>query len=239
MSRGPGGGSGRGSVVGVKICGITCEQDALLAAALGADAVGFVFAPSPRQVFPSDVADIVKRLPHGILTVGVFRNDTPEHVALIVNQIGLGAAQLHGDETPDACRYVAERVPLTIKALPAGDPGITRFADYGADLLLVDGPEPGSGKVFDWKLVEGVVDHSRLVVSGGLTPGNVGLAIEHLRPGWVDTSSGVEREPGRKDPVKLRAFIQAAKRAYEEAESARRDVNGEGSLAPYDWAELD
>ncbi|HEX4081967.1 MAG TPA: phosphoribosylanthranilate isomerase, partial [Acidimicrobiales bacterium] len=88
----------------VKICGITSEADALLAVGLGADALGFIFAPSPRQVAPAVVGDIVKRLPHGVLTVGVFRDDAPRRVVEIANQIGLGAVQLHGHETAEDTR---------------------------------------------------------------------------------------------------------------------------------------
>jgi phosphoribosylanthranilate isomerase len=220
----------------VKICGITSEADALLAVALGADAVGFVFAPSPRQVSPQAVTRIVERLPHGVLTVGVFRNEAKTRVAEIVNGIGLRAAQLHGDETPDDTRWVAERVPLVIKAFAAGDPRISRLGEYGAQLVLVDAPSPGSGEVFDWRLAEGVTDPTRLVVSGGLDAQNVGDAIGFLRPYGVDVSSGVESSPGRKDPRAVRAFVSAARRAAvanglepvgEDGPSA--DGSGEGS----------
>jgi phosphoribosylanthranilate isomerase len=197
----------------VKICGITSEADALLAVALGADAVGFVFAPSTRQVSPHAVERIVERLPRDVVTVGVFRNEAKTRVTEIVNGIGLHAAQLHGDETADESTWVAERVPFVIKAFPAGDPGIRRMADYGARYVLVDAVSPGSGEVFDWRLAEGVVDPNRLIVSGGLHAGNVADAISFLRPYGVDVSSGVESSPGRKDPRKLRAFVVAARQA--------------------------
>lgn len=213
----------------VKICGTTSEEDALLAVALGADAVGFVFAPSPRQVTPALVADIVKRLPREILTVGVFRNDTPAHVVEVVNGIGLRCAQLHGSESVDATRWVSERVPLTIRAFRAGHPGISRIDKYGAQILLVDGPSPGSGELFDWRLVEGVVDNSRLLVSGGLDAGNVAEAIRRLDPWGVDVVSGVEASPGRKDPARLRAFVRAARAA--ESEGHR----GGETDGIYDW----
>jgi len=96
----------------VKICGTTTEEDALLAVAMGADAVGFIFAPSPRQISPSRVHDIVRRLPPEVLTVGVFRNELPERVVEVVNSAGLRGAQLHGRETPDQARFVKERVPV-------------------------------------------------------------------------------------------------------------------------------
>ena len=229
----------------IKICGVTSEADAMLAVGLGASAIGFVFAPSPRQVSPQAVERIVERLPRGeVLTVGVFRNEARSRVAEIVNGIGLGAAQLHGDETPDDARWVAERVPLVIKAFPAGDPGIRRIDAYGAGLVLVDAASPGSGEVFDWRLAEGVVDPNRLVVSGGLHAGNVADAISFLRPYGVDVSSGVESAPGVKDPRKVRAFVVAARRAAAAIgagpEGGAEDPDAEpadGSAGFFDWQE--
>src|SRR5579885_3397379 len=108
----------------VKICGITSEEDALLAVAMDADAIGFVFAPSKRQVAVGLVRDIVRRLPPDVLTVGVFRDDLPPRVVEIVNTAKLGAAQLHGHETPQMTAWIRQRVPRVIKAFPAGDPAI-------------------------------------------------------------------------------------------------------------------
>lgn len=207
------GARGPGAELLVKICGITSEADALLAVGLGADAVGFVFAPSPRQMTRQQVQRIVERLPRGVLTVGVFRDEAPTRVVETVNGIGLDAAQLHGSEPPDECRWVAERVRVLIRALPAGHPEVGEALGYGASLVLVDAASPGSGEVFDWRLAEGVVDPSRLVVAGGLTPGNVGAAVTHLRPRGVDVSSGVESSPGVKDPRLVRAFVAAARAA--------------------------
>jgi phosphoribosylanthranilate isomerase len=217
----------------VKICGITTEADALLAVALGADAVGFVFAPSPRQVSAQATRRIIERVPPEILTVGVFRNEAPERVVEIVNSIGLRGAQLHGDETVEQTRWVAERIALTIKAFPAGHPGIGRIDEYGAGLVLVDAESPGSGEVFDWRLAEGVVDPDRLIVSGGLRADNVADAVSHLHPYGVDVSTGVESAPGRKDPVKVRAFVAAARAAAGEEIA----VGGDGTDEPFDWRE--
>jgi phosphoribosylanthranilate isomerase len=204
----------------VKICGITSEADALLAVGTGAAAVGFIFAPSPRQMAPAAVADIVKRLPHETVTVGVFRDESPRRVIDIANQIGLRAVQLHGVESIEDTRWIASRVNWTIKAFPAGHRNIERFEEYGAQSLLIDGANPGSGELFDWRLAEGVVDPSRLIVSGGLRPDNVGGAIAHLRPWGVDVASGVESAPGVKDPTKLLEFmaaVHAAERATDRA----------------------
>lgn len=229
---------GRGLVV--KICGVTSEADALLAIGLGADAVGFVFAPSPRQVTVTAAGDILKRLPHDVLTVGVFRDEAPRRVVEIANTIGLGAVQLHGHETAEQSRWVGERVPRLIKAFPAGDRAIGRFEEFGADYLLIDGPSPGSGEVFDWRLAEGVVDPRRLIVSGGLRPDNVAQAIVHLRPFGVDVSSGVERSPGSKDPNLVRDFIVNARRADQRPDDEDGPEGApvrSGVDAPYDWME--
>jgi len=212
----------------IKICGTTSEEDALLAVAMGADALGFVFAPSPRQVSASLAHDIARRLPPEVITVGVFRDEAPERVVEIVNDAGLKGAQLHGTESPAAVRWIAERVGMTIKAFPAGHPGLALAPDYAADLILLDAASPGSGQVFDWRLAQNVPDGTRLVLAGGLTPENVVDAIAQVRPWGVDAATGVEAEPGRKDPRKLRAFI-AAVRAAEAP-----DYEGEGE-GPYDW----
>jgi phosphoribosylanthranilate isomerase len=219
----------------VKICGVTNEDDALLAVAMGADAVGFVFAPSPRQVHPEVVRDIVRRLPPEILTVGVFRNETPERVIDVVARTGLKGAQLHGGETAEDLRLVRLRVQFVIQALPAGD---ARLAGAGtgpesADVVLIDAPTPGSGEVFDWSLAEGAPDGVRLLLAGGLNPDNVEQAVRKVRPWGVDASSGLEASPGRKDATKVRLFIARAKeagKALEEGWTPSPD-------GPYNWAE--
>jgi phosphoribosylanthranilate isomerase len=218
----------------VKICGITSEGDALLAVSLGASAVGFIFAPSPRQVSVQLAGDIAKRLPQHVLTVGVFRNEAPQRVVEAVRVAGLGAAQLHGHETAEETQWVRSRVPTVIKAFRAGERAITRFEDFGADYLLVDGDNPGSGEVFDWRLAEGVADPHRLIVSGGLRPENVAQAVTNLRPAGVDVSTGVESAPGRKDPLRIRDFINNARQAAKDA-AARDVVVDAAPEEPYDW----
>ena len=214
----------------VKICGTTSEEDALLAVAMGADAVGFIFAPSPRQVSATRVRDILTRLPREILTVGVFRDEAPERVLQIVQDTRLGAVQLHGHETPEESRWLADRVGFLIRALPAGSPDLARIDEFGANAVHIDSETPGSGQVFDWSLAEGAPSHRKVILAGGLTPENVGDAIPTVQPWGVDVATGVESEPGRKDASKLRAFINAARAAapagYEGTESG-----------PYDWQE--
>lgn len=222
----------------VKVCGITNEEDALLAVALGADALGFVFAPgSHRQVRPGAAEDIVRRLPPGeVLTIGVFRDERPERVVEIVHTVGLKGAQLHGREPLSDVRYVRERVPIVIQAFGAGDPAISSAANGPADAVLIDSPEPGSGRVFDWSLTEGAPGGMRLLLAGGLTADNVGAAIERVRPWGVDVATGVEVAPGngRKDPRKLRRFLETAKEAGDRL--ARAGWTGVGA-PPFDQDE--
>jgi phosphoribosylanthranilate isomerase len=214
----------------VKICGTTSEEDALLAVALGADAVGFIFAPSSRQVSPSIARDIAKRLPPEILTVGVFRDEAPQRVIDVIEFAGLKAAQLHGRETPDQTRWIRRRLPFVIQAFPAGDATVARARDYGADAILLDNPTPGSGQVFDWALASEAPSGLRVIIAGGLTTENVGGAVVAAQPWGVDVVTGVEKAPGHKDPVKLRTFVAAARAAEVLPYEGGDDM-------PYDWQE--
>lgn len=213
----------------VKICGITNEDDALLAVAMGADALGFVFAPSTRQIAAQRAHDITRRLPPEILTVGVFRDEHPKRVVDIVLQAGLKAAQLHGHESPDDVRAVSRHVHTVIKAVAAGSVDSRRAHTFHTDMVLVDAQIPGSGKVFDWSLVADVPLVPKLILAGGLTPENVVAGIEAVSPWGVDVSSGVEASEGRKDPMKMKRFIEAARAATPTRLDQPDDV-------PYDWS---
>jgi phosphoribosylanthranilate isomerase len=196
----------------VKLCGITSEEDALLAVAAGADAVGFNFVPSsPRFLTVARAAAIAARLPPEILTVGVFRDEPPDLVVAAVDEAGLRAAQLHGQETAADTRWVRERVPLVIKVFAGGDPELANAASYGADIVMLDSTSPGSGQVFDWSLAELAPLGTRILLAGGLRPDNVGDAIERVRPWGVDVASGIELVPGVKDPALAQRFVLAAK----------------------------
>lgn len=232
----------------VKICGITNEDDALLAVALGADALGFVFAPSRRQVNAETVRDIVKRVPREVITVGVFRNDRPAHVVDVAARTGLHAVQLHGAEPRSEVQWIRERVRFVIQGFTAGDPALAAAANSPADVILVDSPDPGSGKVFDWRLAEGAPSGVRILLAGGLTSHNVGEAIRLVRPWGVDVSSGVEVAAGRKDPRKLRLFIEAAREASKDLNGPVLDLADDdplrqrreahqpaGDSRPFDW----
>jgi phosphoribosylanthranilate isomerase len=216
----------------VKICGITNEDDALLSVAMGADAVGFIFAPSPRQVAAQQVYDITRRLPPEILTVGVFRDEAPSRVIETVHRAGLKAAQLHGHETPGMVIEVATQLRWVIKSVVAGSPDARMADQFCTDMIHVDSPSGGSGKVFDWELVEELPDGPRYILAGGLTPENVTSAVQRVRPWGVDVSSGVERSPGRKDALKVKSFIERA-RAAAPQQHLGPDV------MPYDWADDD
>jgi phosphoribosylanthranilate isomerase len=212
----------------VKICGITNEDDALLAVALGADALGFIFAPSVRQIAVQKVYDITRRLPREILTVGVFRDEHPKRVVEMTQSAGLRAVQLHGHESPDDVAYVSQHIRTVIKAVTAGSVDAVRASTFGTSMILVDAPAPGSGEVFDWSLAGELPEGLNVILAGGLTPENVASGIAQVRPFGVDVSSGVEASPGRKDPILMKRFIEAARLA------APTDYTG-GEKAPYDW----
>jgi phosphoribosylanthranilate isomerase len=219
----------------VKICGTTNEDDALLAVAMGADAVGFVFAPSPRQVAPQVAADIAKRLPPEIVTVGVFRDQAPERVLAVAHRTGLRAVQLHGREPPEHAQWLRDRIPMVIQALPAGDSRVRSAGDYGAHVILLDAVNPGSGQVFDWALAAELPAGQRLMIAGGLHAGNVAAAIARAQPWGVDAVSGVEARPGVKDAIKMRSFIAAAREGSLALERGHA-VDGDAAEV-YDWQE--
>jgi phosphoribosylanthranilate isomerase len=226
----------------VKICGITNEDDALLAVALGADALGFVFAPSTRQVVASKVYDITRRLPPEIMTVGVFKDEHPSRVIELVHTSGVRAAQLHGRETPEVAHHVHSQVGYLIKAFAAGSEALNDASRYGADFILLDAPTPGSGQMFDWSLAENYPeDAPPMLLAGGLTPENVATAVRRVKPFGVDVSSGVEASPGRKDARKMREFIKAARSVSGNREPSRDPFREHGTVGAdrdspfYDW----
>ena len=217
----------------IKFCGVTNEADALTAIGLGVDAIGVIFSPSTRQVSLATAGDIVRRLPPEARVIGVFRDESPIRVVEIANSLGLRGVQLHGRESIEDVQYVSERVPLVINALSAQSQQVAHFADSGADLLLLDGPMPGSGEVFDWALAAGP-DPDRMIISGGLDEHNVAKAIELLRPFGVDVASGIEMAPGVKNPLAMKAFVDAVREA--DALLAQIDVQVDDDGAePFDW----
>ncbi|MFM8312362.1 MAG: phosphoribosylanthranilate isomerase, partial [Ilumatobacteraceae bacterium] len=155
-------------------------------------------------------------------------DDLPDRVFDVAARSGVKAVQLHGHETARHVAQLSENVRWILKPVAAGSTEAARANQYGTDLVLVDAPEPGSGRLFDWKLVDEIPGGLRLILAGGLTPENVGSAIDIVKPWGVDVSSGVERSPGRKDPLKVKYFIERAR------ESAPEQYLGDDDL-PYDW----
>jgi phosphoribosylanthranilate isomerase len=203
-------------MVRIKICGITNLEDALLAAALGADALGFIFyAKSPRKVPPEAARKIIAQLPPFVSAVGVFVDEEAAVVQQVAAQVRLDWVQLHGQESPEYCRSLGRRV---IKAFRIQDQdSLRRLADYRgvAQALLLDTYKPGqvggTGEVFDWHLAREAKKYGPIILAGGLTPDNVAQAIVTALPHAVDAASGTEAAPGRKDPEKLRAFFAAVR----------------------------
>jgi phosphoribosylanthranilate isomerase len=200
----------------VKVCGITNPGDARVAAEAGADAVGLVFALSPRRVGVEEACEISIALPDSVLKVGVFVNERPEEVLGIVREVRLDLVQLHGDETPDAVTAVRDGGVKVMKALRVRDAtSLEALNEYEADLFLLDAysekARGGTGERFDWGLAKSLRGRGNIVVSGGLGPENVREAVELFDPYGVDASSSLEDEPGRKNGERVRRFVLAAK----------------------------
>jgi phosphoribosylanthranilate isomerase len=200
-------------VVRVKICGITNLEDALAATKWGADALGFVFAPSPRQVNLEQVSTLVPKLPPFICKVGVFVNSKLETVREVINVCHLDLAQLHGSESPDFCQALS---PRAIKSFRVKDESVLALLpQYKVSAYLLDSYDPkisgGTGQTFNWDIAKKATQYGRVILSGGLSPDNVCQALTQVHPYAVDVSSGVESSPGRKDHGKLRAFLRLCK----------------------------
>jgi phosphoribosylanthranilate isomerase len=204
----------------VKICGITSPDDALVAAEAGADAIGLIFwAASARAVDLETAKVIARALPPFVSVVGVFVDESPDHVRTVADAVGLSAVQLHGSEVvADWARFPRP----VLKAMP-----VEAYADSpwqtARAAILVDAHDPvtvgGTGRTVDWDRARDIAATRRLVLAGGLTPDNVAQAVAHVQPWGVDVASGVERAPGVKDHDKVRAFIAAARAAT----AVRRD----------------
>lgn len=204
------------SVPRVKICGITTLEDARHASECGADAIGFVFFPgSPRCLDPDRARRIISDLPPLMTTVGLFVNETPARIREMVEFCGLSTVQLHGDEQPDQCSYPPCRVIKALRLRKQMDDAI--FCSYPVAALLLDAYVQdrfgGTGERCDWEQAAVVARQRRVILAGGLNPGNVAEAVRQVRPYGVDVSSGVERMPGQKDPEKVAQFIRMAKEA--------------------------
>lgn len=203
----------------IKFCGTTSLDDALAAVDAGADYLGFIFAPSSRQVNRQTVQQITGRIPASVVTVGVFVDTSPDEIQETLKEAGLQVAQLHGNEPPTAARDLAAsqvwkafriRQETDLDAIPAYAPWVSAIMldAYSADQA------GGTGLSFDWRFAENSGRFgSPIVLAGGLNPENVARAICQVQPDIVDVSSGVEASPGKKDWKKLKAFVDAVKTA--------------------------
>jgi phosphoribosylanthranilate isomerase len=204
------------TVTVVKVCGITNPGDARVAVDAGTDAVGLVFAESPRRVSDEEARSIVVALPKNVLKVGVFVDAEPEEVLRIAGEVGLDLAQLHGDETPETVTAVRDGGVKVMKALRVRSAASLEALNcYEADLFLLDAysekARGGTGESFDWEVAKSIRGRDNIVVAGGLGPENVREAVELFVPYGVDASSSLEDEPGKKNEERVRRFVLAAK----------------------------
>lgn len=206
-------------MVKVKICGITNLEDALMVVEAGADALGFVFfRGSSRCISPENAEAIIQHLPPFVQTVGLFVNEESVTVNGIADQCGLDILQLHGEESPEYCQAITRRV---IKAFRVKDASslddITKYPVAG---YLLDAWSPvargGTGTTFNWDIAAQAATSHSIILAGGLTPEKVAGAIATVKPYAVDVSSGVESEPGIKDPAKVTAFVKTVKSAHQD-----------------------
>jgi phosphoribosylanthranilate isomerase len=213
----------------VKVCGITCLDDALWAADAGADALGLIFVEgTPRYVAPAVAAAIVAGLPPLVCPVGVFWDHSPAQVAAVVAECGLGAVQLHGAEPPDIVAAMPRPVLKTIKVRERGD--LAQLDRYKPAAFLLDSParwsEGEARAPISWTLAREATARARVILSAGLTPETVSEAVRTARPWGVDVNSGVEAAPGRKDPASVRRFVRAAREAARALDPPREDADG-------------
>ena len=205
----------------IKICGITREQDALAAARCGANAIGLVFyASSPRYVTPARATELMRALPPFVMSVGLFVDASADEVTQTLAVARVDLLQFHGNESPAYCRQISARCGVPYLKAARVRPGLDllQYAhDYhDAKALLLDayveGAHGGTGSTFDWALIPKNLPLP-VVLSGGLTPENVTMAIQAVRPWAVDVSSGVEISKGIKDTAKIAAFVTGVRNA--------------------------
>jgi phosphoribosylanthranilate isomerase len=209
----------------IKICGTTSREDALQSMEAGADALGFIFAPSKRRITPEKAQEIIQKLPPEVEKIGVFQDAGPMKISQIVNDVALTGIQMHGEGEfpPEVYTYLPRRDALRkIKTVIVLDGFVSQFDFYSAVPDVVDAwlfdSGAGSGKPFDWQAARAQLGNrqGQFILAGGLNPENVGDAIRAFKPWGVDVVSGVESGPGRKDPEKLKAFVAAVRRAEQQ-----------------------
>lgn len=219
----------------VKICGVTRAEDAAAAAALGADAVGVVFAHSVRQLSAERARIVLAQLPAFVSRVGVFANQPLEVILEAIARCRLDAVQLSGGESVDLAARVASRVRVIRAVHVRAASDLTELAAYPADAFVLDAPPAGAqmggtGRAFAWELLPGArLPWEHVIIAGGLTPKNVGPLLSLVRPYAVDVSSGVESAPGVKDPQRIGDFVSAVRTA--DAIYDREHENASGGTA--------
>lgn len=201
----------------IKVSGVTTEEDALFSIGLGASAVGFEFGPTPRQISPGAAHDIVRRLPQGAVSVGVFRNELPQRIVEITNTLGLSAVQVEGPIPADQLRYVAERVNTVLRTIPSTGVIDAHVSNDGVDYLVLPESDDHDSLVDCLPTLLDESIRTPLIASGGLTASNVVDVVQNYPVWGVDVRSGVERSPGVKDPVLLGEFVANARWAFDNA----------------------
>lgn len=203
----------------IKICGITNLDDALAAADLGVDFLGFVFSEkSPRQIKIKDAIAIIKSLPSSVSTVGLFVDQEELAVKMIFDKCRLDYFQFHGGEPPDYCKRMKEKGKVIKAFRIKEEQSIEDLANYDVEMYLLDAYNEdkigGTGAVFNWDLAVKAKKYSRpIIIAGGLNPENVTRALQKVRPYAVDVSSGVEKSPGKKNTQLMKKFIQQVRSA--------------------------
>ncbi len=203
----------------IKICGVTNLDDARLCVDAGADALGFIFVPgTPRCVTAEAAARIIAALPPLVTPVGVFWDHAPGQVKATAEQCRLGALQFHGDEAPED--LLEHRLPVIKTLKVAGAADLARMSDYRVAAFLLDSPAKWSEGLarppIPWDMAADAARRHPILLSAGLTPDNVGVAVRRVRPYGVDVNSGVEARPGRKDEARVRRFVAEARAAAAE-----------------------
>lgn len=203
----------------IKLCGITSLDDARRCVDAGVDALGFIFVPgTPRHVTAETAARIIETLPPFVTPVGVFWDHPAGQVKAIAEQCRLGALQFHGDEAPED--LLEHRLPLIKTLKVAGAADLARMPEYRVAAFLLDSParwsEGAARPPIPWDVAAVAARRHPVLLSAGLTPDNVALAVRRVRPYGVDVNSGVEARPGRKDPAKVRRFVAEARAAAAE-----------------------
>ncbi|MBW4718533.1 phosphoribosylanthranilate isomerase [Saccharothrix obliqua] len=195
----------------VKLCGLRTAEDVAVAVEAGADAVGFVFAASPRQVDLETARRLVREVPPGVLTVGVFARMGAAEVRRLAEASGVAAVQLHGDYPKAAFDEVAVSGLRLLRAVALKPDTDVRVGAFGEEMLLLDSPIAGSGERWDLSALNAARPQGRWLLAGGLEVGNVAEAVARARPWGVDVSSGIESSRGVKDHALMRAFVAAAR----------------------------